>query len=175
MTHFNLPPTDLAARKNWESFLTILPMYTPLKGELLASAALDLSIGPKPLISRLSEQNTLGVHTLSQQEALMTAADKLWHRWNSEPAVKTALAQYAEVCLHQSGDLLDDTALHYTIRGFGLLKYYFCAVRMGASDDKSELWERHCTLARYRIWGEHLNFAYFKIEFKYNFAGITLL
>ncbi|MFA0030569.1 hypothetical protein AB4348_18485 [Vibrio breoganii] len=175
MTHFNLPPTNLTARKNWESFLTILPMYTPLRGDLLASAALDLSIGPKPLISRLSEQNILGVHTLSQQEALMTTADKLWHRWKSDPNVKAALTQYAEVCLHQSGDLLDDSALHYKVRGFGLLKYYFCAVQMGVFDDKSELWESHCKLTRYRIWGEHLNFSYFKMEFKYNLAGTRLL
>ncbi|WP_241908775.1 hypothetical protein [Vibrio breoganii] len=83
----------------------------------------------------------------------MVAADKLWRRWKSDPNVKTALAQYAKVCLHQSDDLLDDMALHYKVREFGLLKYYFCAVQMGVFDDKSELWERHCKLARYRIWG----------------------
>ncbi|MEZ8990252.1 hypothetical protein AB4404_16850 [Vibrio breoganii] len=105
----------------------------------------------------------------------MVATDKLWRRWKSDPNVKTALAQYAKVCLHQSGDLLNDMALHYKVRGFGLLKHYFCAVQMGVFDDKSELWERHCKLARYRILGEHLNFAYFKMEFKYNLAGTRLL
>ncbi|PML85194.1 hypothetical protein [Vibrio breoganii] len=159
--------------KSWERFLTVLPMYTPLEGDLLISAALDLYLGPNPIVNATSlPRTTLGFDTLAQQEKLMTIGDKLWRFWQSDPDVLTALEHYSNVCLHQSSELLCDSHLHHKVRGFGLLKYYYSVVHIGVFNDKSDLWDRHCRLTRFRLWAEHLNCTYCNMTFEYNLAGI---
>ncbi len=102
----------------------------------------------------------------------MIVADKLWHFWKTDPEVMTALEKYMNVCLHQSTDRLNDAMLHHKVRGFGLLKYYFCTLQIGGLVDKSDVWERHCLLTRYRLWGEYLKTTYSNIDFRYSLKGV---
>ncbi|GEA52327.1 hypothetical protein VIN01S_31310 [Vibrio inusitatus NBRC 102082] len=175
MKHKSLKLNEQIARERWEKFLTVLPMYTPLKGDLLTMAALDLSLGPNPILPHFCDKRVLGFHSLAEQETLMIIADKLWQFWKFDPHVMKALRQYANVCVHQTTDLLDDAALHHKIQGFGLIKYYYCTTLVDELEDKSALWERHCRLTRFRLWAEHLNFAYMPLDFQYNLAGITFI
>ncbi|GEM80829.1 hypothetical protein [Vibrio superstes] len=174
MTNIRSSLANRDARKSWKRFLTVLPMYTPLKGDLLTMAALDLSLSPNPLTySELTTKSSLGFNTLAQQEKLMIVAGKLWHLWKTDPDVITALEQYTDVCLHQSTGKLNDSLLHHKVRGFGLLKYYFCIVQIGVFEDKSDVWERHCLLARYRLWGEYLKTIYPNMDYHYSLKGVN--
>lgn len=162
---FNTPPSrPLTAMPLPRSFLEIDELT-------LSHLALSLPLEQKP--SKASPTDSVPSSPLASIDAqtkLFEHAEKLWQSWKTEPELTSMLLRYVDVCAFEKPIALKDMRWHLRLSNLGLVKYYLCLTYLGG--DRAELWDRHCTLTRYRLYAQSLCFSPNYVGCQYSLSGV---